>query len=333
MTAQKPIISLVAGGAGFIGVNLSRALLEANRRVIIADNLSLGSEHNIRRYVDDSRSEFFKVDLSEKAGVDELFERCVAKFGRVDEIWHMAANSDIPAGVHNPEIDLRDTFLTTFRLLDAASKFGVKRFHFASSSAVYGDWNGKRLTEALGPLKPISNYGAMKLASEAQICAAAEDRFENVNIFRFPNVVGMPATHGVIIDFINKVHSKDTNFEVLGNGSQKKSYLHVSELVSAMLYIVDLDQRENRIEIINVGCDDTGIKVSEIAEIVKEITKTNKWIVYGEQDRGWSGDVPRFSYDVSYLSSRGWSNSLTSREAVVKAAREIYLSKLDSING
>ena len=116
---------------------------------------------------------------------------------------------------------------------------GVKSIHFASSSAIYGDFGETKIHEAIGPLLPISNYGAMKLASEAQIAAAAESLLEQVNIFRFPNVVGIPATHGVIFDFVNKLINDPNQLHVLGNGTQQKAYLHAADLIDAMLLIAN----------------------------------------------------------------------------------------------
>jgi UDP-glucose 4-epimerase len=245
------------------------------------------------------------------------------RHGRIDEVWHLAANSDIPAGVDDPSVDLKDTFMTTFWLLEACRKFGVKKFNFASSSAVYGDWSGIPLSETLGPLKPISNYGAMKLASEAQICAAIESYLDVANIFRFPNVVGVPATHGVILDFFIKLITTPKRLDILGDGSQKKSYLHVSELINAMVFISTLENKTHGARVVNVGCDDSGILVSEIAQIVTSICSPNAKLEFGKTNRGWIGDVPKFSYDISYLKSLGWEPKLSSREAVEKAASEI----------
>ena len=323
MKNKDKTISLIAGGAGFIGVNLGRELLKNNREIIVADNFSLGSKENIRTYIGQSFSEFLSVDLSKVSSIAKLFDYCKDQYGQVDEIWHLAANSDIPAGVNDPNVDLRDTFLTTFNLLHGAKLNDVKKFHFASSSAVYGDWSGKPLSETLGPLKPISNYGAMKLASEAQICAAAESFLTEVNIFRFPNVVGIPATHGVILDFVKKLTNCPEQLEVLGNGTQRKSYLHVSELVSAMIFLSDNADRNHLVEVVNIGCDDNGILVSDIAEIVKKVMAPSASILFGSEDRGWLGDVPKFSYNIGYLKSLGWRPELSSRDAVARAAREI----------
>ncbi|WP_187790232.1 NAD-dependent epimerase/dehydratase family protein, partial [Salmonella sp. S127_66822] len=110
----------------------------------------------------------------------------------ITEVWHLAANSDIPAGINDAGVDLRDTFMTTFNTLEVMKRLKIKQLAFASTSAVYGDHENVRLHEDIGPLLPISNYGAMKLASEALISAAAEAWLERAWIFRFPNVIGVP---------------------------------------------------------------------------------------------------------------------------------------------
>lgn len=317
-------IIIVAGGAGFIGSNLCRELIKKGNKVIIADNFSLGSKKNLSNLNLEDPKNILDIDLSDIDQTHKAFNFVLKYYSKIDSVWHMAANSDIPAGVDNPFVDHKDTFLTTFMLLEACKKFNVKEFNFASSSAVYGDWGSNALSEELGPLRPISNYGAMKLASEAQICSARESFLDSANIFRFPNVVGSPATHGVIFDFINKLKKDKKSLRVLGNGSQKKSYLHVDELINAMLYVSDIGNKYSQANIINIGCDDEGILVSDIAKIVVGIVSPDAKIKYGDDSKGWVGDVPRFYYDISKLRSLGWSPLLNSYEAVRKAAHQIY---------
>lgn len=223
-------VSLVTGGAGFVGVNLIPRLRAQGRRVVVADNLSRGQEAYLAPFANDTGFLMVKADLSLRADCERVFT-AAAGFGVLDEVWHLAANSDIPAGVADPDIDLRDTFMTSFEVLRAMRLHPKARLLFASSSAIYGDLGERELHESIGPLLPISNYGAMKLASEAQISAAAESGTFIANLFRFPNVVGVPATHGVILDFVRKLLAAPAALDVLGDGSQQKSYLHVSDLV------------------------------------------------------------------------------------------------------
>lgn len=322
-------VVLVAGGAGFIGSNLVKELVINGNTVIIADNFSLGTRKNLS-FLNEEKSQYIlNVDLSNSKETNKVFNFALKHFSSLDSVWHMAANSDISAGVSNSHIDLKDTFLTTFSLLEACDKFNVKEFNFASSSAVYGDWGSAALSETLGPLRPISNYGAMKLASEAQICAARESFLSVANIFRFPNVVGSPATHGVIFDLINKLLKNKSSLEVLGDGSQKKSYLHVTELLSAMIYISNQHLNDDHANIVNIGCDDEGILVSEIAKIIVDIVSPEAEIKFGNSSKGWVGDVPKFHYDISKLRYLGWKPKLNSYEAVNKAANEIYADILN----
>lgn len=326
---MKHKVCLVAGGAGFVGVNLISKLLDQGANVFVGDNLSLGSYENVHNYTKLPHQNCIEIDLSCSDASDKFFELALHKYGRVDEVWHLAANSDIPAGVDNPDIDLKDTFMTTYNLLKSSKKYSVKKFNFASSSAVYGDWKEIALDESLGPLKPISYYGAMKLASEAQISAAAESFLDKANIFRFPNVVGIPATHGVILDFFLKLKKNPKNLSVLGDGTQRKSYLHITELVDAMFHVSSLDLKQKHIEIVNIGCNDSGIYVKEIAEIVRDIASPSASISYGNEKRGWLGDIPRFSYNTNRLKSLGWEPKLSSTEAVMLAAKEIYKTQFE----
>jgi len=316
-------VILICGGAGFIGSNLVNRFLSLGSNIVIADNYSRGSSLNIAKYLANPAVHFFEVDLSKRQNVKNLFQYAAA-LGDICEVWHLAANSDIPLGVENPDVDHKDTFLTTFELLIEMKKYGIKLFNFASSSAIYGDFGDLRISENSGPLLPISNYGAMKLASEAQLSAAAEDFLVRVNIFRFPNVVGVPATHGVIFDFINKLLLDPSTLPVLGDGTQQKAYLHVEDLISAMLTIHDRDI-EGKVEVVNIGPIDDGVSVKFIAEKVVERINSKAKIIYGTSNKGWVGDVPKFKYSVDKLLSYGWSPKLNSEEAIIKAIDEIAL--------
>lgn len=192
---------------------------------------------------------------------------------------------------------------------------------FASSSAIYGDLGDQELTESTGPLFPISNYGAMKLASEAIITAAVEKFLGRALLFRFPNVVGLPATHGVILDFIRRLRSDPDHLDVLGDGSQRKSYLHVSELVEAMLFIQA--RAAKKVDAFNIGPTDAGIFVRDIARETVAAVAPGAQLKFGTDNKGWVGDVPRFAYSTAKLSALGWTPKLSSLEAVRRAIGEI----------
>jgi UDP-glucose 4-epimerase len=316
-------VSIISGGAGFIGVNILAPLLAEGRHIVIIDNMSRGSQANIDNLqnVDQSRIAVISGDCTDNISVDKAFILAQER-GLLDEVWHLAANSDIPAGVNNATVDLKDTFMTTFQLLQSMKKWDIKCLHFASSSAIYGDLGDVVLHEAVGPVLPISNYGAMKLASEALASASAESFLNRLNIFRFPNVVGIPATHGVILDFIQKLLADPEILHVLGNGTQQKAYLHVSDLVLAMLAIRNRF-RDYKTEAINIGPTDDGVTVKWIAEKVVERVRPNAKIIYGQGNKGWVGDVPKFKYSTEKLQNYGWRPILGSEQAVMRAIDEI----------
>jgi UDP-glucose 4-epimerase len=311
---------LVTGAAGFIGCNMVQRLLASNHRILGIDNLSNGSRKNIAHSLQDARFVFVEADLSDLSA----FMRIAQQFYSTDpitEVWHLAANSDIPAGINDAGVDLRDTFMTTFNTLEVMKRLKIKQLAFASTSAVYGDHENVRLHEDIGPLLPISNYGAMKLASEALISAAAEAWLERAWIFRFPNVIGVPATHGALLDFIRKLRQTPNNLNVLGNGTQQKGYLHVSELIDAMLYIREF--AKERLAYYNIGSDDEGVMVRFMAEQVVAAAAPDAKISFGEGNKGWVGDVPRFVYSIEKLRALGWQPKIGSADAVKLAIREI----------
>lgn len=318
----EALVSVVAGGAGFVGSSLCRRLLEDGRIVVVMDNFCRGEE----RYLPAAQAvagalKVIRADLSRREECSGAFAQAAA-LGHIAEVWHLAANSDIPAGVADSDVDLRDTFLTTSELLRSMQVHAVPALYFASSSAIYGDLGEQGLHESIGPLLPISNYGAMKLASEALISAAAESFLARACLFRFPNVVGVPATHGVILDFVRKLQSDPTVLHVLGDGSQRKAYLHVSDLIEAMLHVARRCDT-GKIAPVNVGPVDKGVYVRWIAEQVIARVAPDAHLALGAGNRGWVGDVPRFHYSVERITGMGWSPRLDSAGAVLRAIGEI----------
>lgn len=306
---------LVTGGAGFIGSHLCDALVASGHSVVAVDNLSLGREQNVAQLRDNPGFEFVRGDLLQA----EWFEPLVGR-GHFDCVFHMAANSDIARSHADPQVDLDNTFMTTFRVLEAMRNAGVRQIVFASTSAVYGEVLG-HIREDFGPLKPISHYGAAKLSSEAFISSYCENYGISSWITRFPNVVGSRATHGAVYDFVLKLRRTPGRLEVLGNGTQEKPYLNVHDLIDGILLVWRSTQE--RVNIYNVGAT-TRSKVSDIARIVIEEGRADAEIVYTGGDRGWIGDVPTFAYDISAINALGWSPSMTSDEAIRTAARAIW---------
>lgn len=309
----------ITGVAGFIGSQLADALLATGDSVSGVDDLSLGRREFLNDAQTHSTFNFFCADISQRSNAEKAMVASKETFGQINVIWHLAANSDISAGNDDASIDFSKTFLTTYAMMEAAKSQGVRAVAFASTSAVYGE-NDAVLDEQTGPLLPISNYGATKLASEAILSAAAETHFDHLWIFRFPNVVGPRLTHGAIFDFVARLAAGEPQLKVLGDGMQEKPYLHVSELIDAMRHIVE--NARGRRNLFNIGPSGANTSVRFIAEKTIDAYGVDIPIAYTGGDRGWVGDVPRFKYDASRLARLGWRPTMTSDDAVIRAIRE-----------
>jgi UDP-glucose 4-epimerase len=310
---------LVTGAAGFIGSHLIDRLLERDWFVLGVDNMKLGRRSNIALALENPKFKFVELDVNDVP----VFARTVRQQSHdkpFDMAWHLAANSDIRAGVADADVDLRDTFMTTFNVLKVMRELKIPQIAFASTSAIYGVHPG-RMVEDLGPLFPISNYGATKLASEACISAALEAYLQRAWIFRFPNVVGSRSTHGVIHDFVQKLKANPKELEVLGDGTQEKPYFHVTDLLDAMFFIVE--RASDKLNYFNIGTADTLTTVRYIAESVIKQQSPGAKIRYTGGNKGWVGDVPKFNYSIEKLQRLGWSPQLSSNAAVDRAIAEI----------
>ena len=308
---------LVTGGAGFIGSHLCDALHERGHNITVVDNLVLGRIENIRHLIGQPRFKFAQVDI-----LDTDFMKIVFAEENFDMVYHLAANSDIQKGGQDPMVDYQMTFNTTFQILQLLKEFHIGKFFFASTSAIYGETRDV-LHENYGPLCPVSNYGAGKLASEAFISAFSSMYHIQTWITRFPNVVGERFTHGVIYDFIHKLRQNPHELLVLGNGEQCKPYVYVKDLVDGILYVTD-----HASELYNVYLlgSDTRTKVRDIAAMVIEEMGLDARIRYTGGDRGWVGDVPEFRYDLSKINALGWQAAHDS-DASVRLAIQKALGK------
>lgn len=306
MEAIKTI--LITGGAGFIGTNLTKRLLDDSCRVICVDNLCLGKKENISQFLNNENFSFHESDVSVKENLLKILGD-----KKIDCVFHLAANSDIQLSGQDPAADYRRTFLTTIAVLEYMREQNIKKMFFSSSGAVYGEKTGRILTEDT-PLAPISYYGGSKMASEAFIFSYGQMNDMDITIFRFPNVIGPYLTHGVIFDFIKKLRKDPDKLEILGDGTQNKSYIFVGDLIEAILLVVW--RNEKGINIYNAGGDGS-TTVKEIADMVcaKLKLKDVKYN-YSGGDRGWKGDVPTFQFDLTKINCCGWKARYSSNQAV-----------------
>ena len=303
----------VTGGAGFIGSHLVDRLIESGE-ITVYDNLSSGKKEFIQHHLGRSNFRLIPADLLD---VDTLNEAIASH----DIVFHLAANADVRAGSENTGIDLRQGTLATYNVLQAMRLNGIGKIVFASSSTVYGEAGTKPASEDCGPLLPISLYGASKLAGEGLISAFCHLFDIQAWIFRFANVVGSRSSHGVIVDFINKLRQNPQQLEILGDGTQEKPYLHIEDGINGILF--GLEHSQEQVNVLNLGCD-SSTSVTAIANMVVEAMGLSgvEFTCTGSS-RGWRGDVPQVRYDITKMKNLGWRPGLSSDEAVYRAVQDI----------
>lgn len=304
----------IAGGAGFIGSNLTRRLLEKGWHVTVFDNLSGGKKEFLSGFLKNRRFKFIKGDLLDK----NLLEK---RLKGHDVVFHLAASSDISLGNKNTDLDLKNGFMTTYNLLEGMRKNNVKKIIFASSGSIYGNIPSPSLKENSGPILPISLYAASKVSSEAYISAFSHLYGIKAWIFRLANIVGPNATHGVIYDFVRKLKSNPGKLRILGDGTQTKPYLYVDECVDGMLYA--FTHSSGNLNYFNLSPDDT-INVKGIAKIVIDVMGLkNVRFTFTSKGGGWPGDQKKIKLNPGKINDIGWRAGMDSNQAVRLAAKKI----------
>jgi UDP-glucose 4-epimerase len=298
----------VAGGAGFIGSHLVPRLLdEGATHVTVLDNFSSGTEQHLADAGSDERLELVVGDLKDAEGLS-------SRLAGIDHVYHLAANPDIARAIEEPAIDFWEGTYLTHNLLEACRVNGVPRLTYTSGSGVYGDRGSEPVAEHTGELHPISTYGASKLACEATMSAYCHMFGLNAVVFRFANVVGPRQTHGVVYDFVRRLLADPARLQILGDGSQSKSYIHVSDVIDAMLLVASRGWRG--FDVFNVSTDDY-TTVRQIADMVVEaLGLEGVEYSFTGGSRGWKGDVPVVRFDSRKIRRLGWSNRFNSREAL-----------------
>ena len=313
--------ALVTGGAGFLGSHLVDALLDRKDDVTVLDNLAAGRMENLRQASSRGGFKFVKLDLKDSFGLAEALDG-------VTTIFHFAANPEVRVSLTKPAVHFQENLLATFNLLEAARvSGGDKTVVFASTSTVYGETAQMPTKEDYGPLLPISTYGASKLGCESLISSYAHTYGVRGLILRLGNCVGSRSGHGVIADFVRKLKTDPTQLEILGDGTQTKSYVHVSDFVmGASVALASFLRSDRRVDVYNLSSPDQ-VNVKRIAQIViEEFGLRNVKINYtGGVDggRGWVGDVKLMHLSIKKLQLAGWQPKLNSEQAVRLATREL----------
>ena len=310
----------VVGGAGFIGSHfVERLLADSNTaRVTIYDNMSSGRDWHFASQCGDKRFAAVRGDAKDLA-------QLTAAMADHETVIHLASNPDIAKARLKPDVDFYEGTFLTHQIVEAMRLCGAKTILYASGSGVYGDLGETEAREGDAIGKPISTYGASKMAGEALISAYCFMFGLRGRAFRFGNVVGPRQTHGVTFDFIRKLLNDPSQLEILGDGRQSKSYIHVEDTIEAVL--TAFHRAQPTFDVYNVATGDY-ITVTEIAELVVECLGLERERVafrYGNSPRGWEGDIPVVRLSTNHIRALGWRHHRSSREAV----RHSIMSMID----
>jgi UDP-glucose 4-epimerase len=317
----------LTGGAGFIGSHVAEALVRTGSQVTVYDNFSSGRREWIERLIGQPGFRLVEGDIRDSVLMTD-------SMAGHDLVWHLAANTDIPAGVEDTTLDLENCVIGTVTVLNAMRATGVQDILFASTGAVYGDIGAVPMPETTGPLLPNSLYAAGKLSCEAFISAYCYLFGRRAWIFRFGNVVGARMGHGVIQDFVRKLRERTDELEVLGDGHQEKNYFLVEECIDGMMFAyenISLDA-DTPCTIINLGTDTTS-RVTEIAKIVAaEMGLPGCRLRFTGGRRGWPGDQPQVRLRVDRMKELGWQARHSSDQAVAAAAQRLIATNSVTTN-
>jgi UDP-glucose 4-epimerase len=304
----------IVGGAGFIGSHFTDRLLaeRETQAVTLFDNFSSGREWHYAHHQGDDRLRVICGDVKDLAAL----ERTMAGH---DVVIHLASNPDIARAATEPDIDFREGTFLTQQIVEAMRRTATPHLLYASGSGVYGDLGELEAEEDHGPLIPVSTYGASKLAGEALIASYCYMFGISARAFRFGNVVGPRQTHGVGFDFIRRLRAQPDRLRILGDGTQSKSYIHVEDVIEAVL----LAHRQSgpSFEVYNVATGDY-ITVTEIARLaiqVAGLSDDKVQLEYTGGDRGWKGDVPIVRLNTDRIRGLGWSCRRNTRQALCVA--------------
>ncbi len=303
--------AIVTGAAGFIGSNLTDRLLSEGHSVRGIDNFSTGRREFLEGALSSRSFELCEADLLDARGIEPLFRG-------FDAVFHLAANADVRFGPDHPGKDLEQNTICTANVLEAMRKSGVKRIAFSSTGSVYGESRVLPTPEDAPFPVQTSLYGASKLAAEGLIAAYCEAFGMQGHCFRFVSILGKRYTHGHIFDFYRQLLQHPDKLRVLGNGSQRKSYLEVGDCIDAILLAM---QKSNApLQIFNLGTDEYCTVNDSIGWICGRLGLSPK-LEYTGGDRGWIGDNPFIFLDCSRVRALGWKPRLTIREGVVETVR------------
>ena len=309
--------AVITGGAGFIGSYIAEKLVENGTDTKVIDNLVTGKKENLSKCFDQDNFSFLEYDLGNLDGIED-------HLGDADILFHFAADPEVRTGYSKPEDSFEQNIVNTFNLLQKIKQSKIKKIVFASSSSVYGDAKIIPTNEEYGPLSPISHYGASKLACEAMVSSFCHNYNIEGVILRPANVIGLRGRHGLIWDLVHKLKINQDELELLGDGKQTKSFIHISDAIDGIFF--SLNNLQDKVEVFNLGSEDS-VEIMDVAKIVCKNMGLNEIkinLTGGVDDgRGWKGDIKIAHLDITKLKNSGWIPKLSSINSVDITSQEI----------
>jgi UDP-glucose 4-epimerase len=300
----------ITGGAGFIGSNLADRLWEDGVEVVVVDDFRTGRPEFLAGLTGKPRFHLVRGDVRDPGVIGPAVEGC-------DWVFHLQANADVRGGLDHPTLDLEMNAVATSRVLEAMRLSGVTRILFSSTGSVYGEPRIFPTPEdAPFPLQ-TSLYGASKLAGEGLMAAYCEGYGFTGVICRFVSILGERYTHGHVYDFFHALRRDPSRMRVLGDGTQRKSYLYVQDCISAMLRAADRHGGQPGAHVYNLGTDET-VTVDESIEVITGHLGVRPRLDYTGGSRGWVGDSPLIHLDTTKIRSLGWEPQVRIREAILR---------------
>jgi UDP-glucose 4-epimerase len=309
---------LVFGGAGFIGSHLVERLLKDGATVTVYDNLKTGRTSNLAKVSSHSRLRFIEADVRDKKKVDKAVP------GH-EIIFYFCDDSDIRFAAEHPDSYVEQNIMGLFYVLEAMRKNGIRTILFPSSTTVFGEIAKPPASERGGPMIPLNLYGGAKLAAEGLISGWAHTYDFQAIVFRFVGIIGGRMDHGVVHDFVRKLQRNPAQLEILGDGSQRRSFVLVDDCVAAMLFA--LGKTKRNYSLVHIGNRDQ-IFVLQAAKAILQAMKLKKTeFQFTGGKVGWKGDVASNFIASESLNEWGWKPPHSSREAVFEAASRLALEK------
>ena len=301
----------ITGVAGFIGSTVADRLLAEGRKVVGWDNFSTGQEEFLIEARQKPNFKFIRGDNLDLDALTRAMAGC-------DAVLHFAANADVRFGLQHPNKDFQQNTTATFNVLEAMRANGIKRIAFSSTGSVYGEAEVIPTPEnAPFPIQ-TSLYASSKLAGEGMIASYCEGYGFEGYIFRFVSILGERYTHGHVFDFYKQLLDHPDHLKVLGDGSQRKSYLYVQDCVDAMLHVLKLgtaQKAKHRVEVYNLGADEY-VQVNDSIKYICAALNLKPRLEYSGGNKGWIGDNPFIFLDTKKIRATVWSNKLTIEQGI-----------------